>query len=322
MSADLLQFLATVDGTEKFVARAVEALAKNDITEVYELRGADADVIRKHVGQMTGGLHAFIDTACDKYKTYVKAQKAEKDNGIIATRISAVEEALGPKLAKPTVHINLDVEIQKLSLRDLPSICGPRSLAVDTLATEISKKQEKDGIKEPFIYMDLEKFLPSWCPNVSEEESAKDFRKGKVMDITLWSIAFDKYAMAAACTRQLTLANAIAHKDVCFEVAMTAHNDGLGRLLGAYYDEACRRAWAERSVCGDRTFCVGVEAGKLCESTLRKARAKYHEDKSRNFLGKGKGKAANYTRDVQAVVCHLYAHYLLVLPVMLFVSKW
>ena len=95
MSVDLLQFLVTVDGTKKFVARAVEALAKNDITEVYELRGADADVIRKHVGQMTGGLHAFIDTACDKYKTYGKAQKAEKDNGIIATRISAVEEALG-----------------------------------------------------------------------------------------------------------------------------------------------------------------------------------------------------------------------------------
>ena len=67
---------------------------------------------------------------------------------------------------------------------------------------------------------------------------------------------------------------------------------------------------------------MGDEAGKLCESTLRKARAKYHEDKLKNFHGKGKGRASNYTKDVQAVVCHLYALYLLVLPVMLFVSKW
>ncbi len=55
--------------------------------------------------------HGQVQELCE-------AQKAEKDNEIITTRISAVEEALGPKLAKATVHINLDAEIQKLSLKD------------------------------------------------------------------------------------------------------------------------------------------------------------------------------------------------------------
>ena len=59
----MLEFLATVQKSDKFVTRAVEALAKNDIVELEELEGANIEVIKDHVGNMSGGLHTFLETA-------------------------------------------------------------------------------------------------------------------------------------------------------------------------------------------------------------------------------------------------------------------
>ncbi len=64
---DLKAFLVGVDGTEKFVEKALQALDKNDITVLHELKKCDADVIRKNVASMTGGLHGFLDRAIEKY---------------------------------------------------------------------------------------------------------------------------------------------------------------------------------------------------------------------------------------------------------------
>ena len=54
----------------------------------------------------------------------------------------------------------------------------------------------------------------------------------------------DRYAMAAACTGQLTLGAAIAHKDICLQVAMQAGLEARGRHLGVLYDKLCRCAFA------------------------------------------------------------------------------
>ena len=49
--------------------------------------------------------------------------------------------------------------------------------------------------------------------------------------------------MAAACTGQLTLGAAIAHKDICLQVAMQAGLEARGRHLGVLYDKLCRYAF-------------------------------------------------------------------------------
>ena len=88
-----------------------------------------------------------------------------------------------------------------------------------------------------FLYIELEKFLPSWCvagPNECLLEDAGI----KKMDIGRWSKAFDRYATAAACTDQLTFAGAMAHKEQCLKVSMEAHLDKRGRLLGVYYRDS------------------------------------------------------------------------------------
>ena len=125
--------------------------------------------------------------------------------------------------------------------------------------------------------------------------------------------------MAAACTGQLTLGAAIAHKDICLQVAMQAGLEARGRHLGVLYDKLCRcafvihaiskrasfarmcifdrKAWAERSTCGDVTFSIEKVPFSLDEVALRTAKQAHDEAKvckPFDTKGKGKGKQGLY----------------------------
>jgi len=159
------------------------------------------------------------------------------------------------------------------------------------LAADYAKAKDKLKISSPFIYVELEKFLPSWCESGPNECLWEDAGIKK-MDLGKWSVAFDRYAMAAACTDQLALAGAMAHKEQCLKVSMEAHLDKRGRLLGVYYDEVCRRAWAEAAVCGDVEFDLAAELVKFrSEANLQQAKNLYDEAKSKATGGKGVGKS-------------------------------
>ena len=293
-------FLSSVQGTDKFVKKAFDALAMNDINELAEMKCAKVNTIKEHVGAMSGGLEGFLEQAIKKYQESLVISGEAKpvaDNeclggigGGIAARLGAVEAHLGTKPEKPPVHIALAPKVAALNLQGLPRTCWPCSAVVDQLAADYAKAKDKLKISSPFIYVELEKFLPSWCESGPNECLWEDAGIKK-MDVGKWSVAFDRYAMAAACTDQLALAGAMAHKEQCLKVSMEAHLDKRGRLLGVYYDEVCRRAWAEAAVCGDVEFDLAAELVKFrSEANLQQAKNLYDEAKSK-AVGKGAGKS-------------------------------
>ena len=86
-----------------------------------------------------------------------------------------------------------------------------------------------------------------------------------------WSVASDKYALAADVPQQLPLASALGHKNKCSQVAMQAHLKGRRHLLGFFYDEVCRMPWANSST--GSGFVVYFAAARLDEEYLRVAEA-------------------------------------------------
>ena len=67
------------------------------------------------------------------------------------------------------------------------------------------------------------------------------------MDLAAWLIAFDRYALAAAATNQMSFRASMNYKNVVVDVAMTAHAEKRRHLLGVIYDEVARFAC---------TFCL------------------------------------------------------------------
>ena len=281
-------FLSSVKGTDKFVQKAFDALAKNDINELAEMKCAKVAVIKEHIGAMSGGLEAFLDEAIQKYQaslvigggTKLVADNASQGviGGGMAERLGAVEAHLGTKPAEPEVHVDISKKVGTLALTGLPRTSWPMTEKVDKLATEVAKTAKKLKVEKPFVYVELEKHLPSWCTS-SVAENGNTGILTKKMDIARWSIAFDKYALAAACIGQMTLAQAMVHKEMCMKVAMAA---GAGetkrnRMLGVFYDEVCRRSWAEASVCGDIEFNFDAEVMAMSEVHLKSAKNMYDE---------------------------------------------
>ena len=219
-----------------------------------------------------------------------------------------VEALLGTKPEKPPVHIVLGPKVAALNLAGVPRKCWPCSSAVDHLAAECAKAKEKLKISSPFIFVELEKFLPSWC-EAGPNECLYDDAGMKKLDFGKWSIAFDRYAMAAACTDQVSFAGAMAHKEQCLKVAMEAHLDKRGRLLGVYYDEVCRKAWAEATACGDVEFDLAVELFKFrSDAHLQQAKNLYDEAKSNTGGGKGSGKGAQAVANKVCFKCGKKGH--------------
>ena len=54
-----------------------------------------------------------------------------------------------------------------MNLGSLPGFVHPKASMVDWLAGEFKRLQEK-GIKKPFVYCELHKWLPAWCVESSE----------------------------------------------------------------------------------------------------------------------------------------------------------
>ena len=78
----LQEFLHAVDAKPKWVDRALAAFKANDITEAYELEGADSKLCCKIYAQsgqtVLGGLEGFMERAVNKYRKVVKESKDEK----------------------------------------------------------------------------------------------------------------------------------------------------------------------------------------------------------------------------------------------------
>ena len=111
--------------------------------------------------------------------------------------------------------------------------------------------------------VDLRKFLPSWSDELAspgdseeEDESSKSLqdlanalgakpKEKRRLNLLQWGLAFDKYALAAAATKQLPYSSAMAHKEVCLQVALRAQLQHRRHFLAVLYDEVCRKEWTD-----------------------------------------------------------------------------
>ena len=70
--------------------------------------------------------------------------------------------------------------------------------------------------------------------------SSNIVQAGRRLDLASWLIAFDRYALAAAATNQMSFQACMNHKNVVVDVAMSALAEKRRNVLGVIYDEVAR----------------------------------------------------------------------------------
>ena len=269
------KFLAEVDSPAKpqeMLDKAVQALQICSICSPGDLVGLkDATGIVQET-KVNPGIEGLLNRAITKANAIVAPSppcpSAQVNPGAID-----LASMLGSKTKHPKVHIDLGSKVGRLNLKGLPQCFWPKSAAVDNLATEAAKlKKDKDLQDQPFIFVNLRQFLPSWAEQkatdkkkedafdveqeagdhmfdklaeVLEKRCASDVERpknGQRLDILRWALAFDKYAIAADAAGQMPFASAYAHKEICLNVALNAEFGDKKRraALGVIYDEVAR----------------------------------------------------------------------------------
>ena len=101
------------------------------------------------------------------------------------------------------------------------------------MATKL-EKWLKQGVPVHFVCAELRKWLPIHCSEhevvaLSEEDFPDvDRAKGKqfnrrFLDLSVWLMAWDGYAIGAALLKQMSFADAQHHKAVVIEVQLACH---------------------------------------------------------------------------------------------------
>eukprot|EP00973_Karenia_brevis_P027297 3763641-Karenia_brevis.AAC.1 len=210
-------------------------------------------------------------------------------------------EVLG--VAKKThneVAVDVSGKLESMGLgKWIPDEAWPPSQAVNQLAGKLKALTNK-GQDKPFVFVDLKKFLPAFCPDykvvcteddsantglgkltrlldgdAKEETQAKDKKKDLKLSLPFWMLAWDSYAIAAAILGQLTYSAAVKHKLVVAEIATEAVAEGRRPILGVIYDEIARKEWEEKSAQLGKKFDVNGACEAATEKLLRRARIQH-----------------------------------------------
>ena len=164
-------------------------------------------------------------------------------------------------------HVDIGAELKKISFDGLPSQCRPLQAPADFIATEALKLQKKHDVIKPFVFADIGKFMPSFVNSVI------NLAKGDRLPMWLWAVAFDKYAISAACAGQWAYTSSRAHFENCVKVAVRASLEQRGEVLGQFYDEVTRETWAEASKRNDEGFYLDEVSVQLDADLLAEAKA-------------------------------------------------
>jgi hypothetical protein len=232
-------------------------------------------------------------------------------------------KALAFGKAKELVHVDMATKMEEAGLAALfPVVCWPETRAVSSVwqgicvwlacmfllqVAEVATKVEKwrkQGVPVHFVCVELRKWLPTHC---AEHEvvalSEKDFPdvdrvKGKqfnrrFLDLAVWLMAWDRYAIGATLLKQMSFVDAQHHKAVvvevwlllpwrvasclsCFaQIASTAKSKGLGPLLGVIYDDLVRKQWEDLSMKLGSKWSVSDFVKVPQEDALRRAEVMY-----------------------------------------------
>ena len=179
----------------------------NELESVRDLAFADAGSLQ---GNPSAGKRSFLA----RVMAAAKALTAEEQRA--ADPASAGSAAGSGSVPEPMCHVDIQAKLQGGALKDLGQTFWPRSAAVDALESE-AKRLQRRGIRRPFVFADLKKFLPSWAESKSEKEEAeegppmsRDLRdlsralgvvnpfKAKSLTFTQWNAAFDRRARRGA----------------------------------------------------------------------------------------------------------------------------
>ena len=103
-------------------------------------------------------------------------------------------------------------------MKYLPASLFPTSEATDKLATKLRKATECDGIGRPFIFVEVETFLPSWALS-TQKAGEQPTSAGRKLEFTKWVAAQQCFGLAAAATGMWAYHAHAAHLDVCLRIA-------------------------------------------------------------------------------------------------------
>ena len=128
-----------------------------------------------------------------------------------------LEDFHGNKLKKKLVEFDMAQAMTEAGLAKLfHDDLWPASTAVRELATQLKTKR--------FAYSELKKFLPPSCdtfiqvvdPAVDPEAAAaKQPKGGRALDLSMWLMSWDRYALAAAMVKMIDFNDAMRYKLVC-----------------------------------------------------------------------------------------------------------
>ena len=282
-----------------------ECFVWNDVSSPDDMVGLKMDRLAR---VPEGGKSAFIQRAINK----ANDKKTGDLLPVVPERSTGMESLIRAlKKEDPKVHVDLLSKLPAITLEDTASQCLPKGELVDDIETCKTKRRSK-GIAHPFIFVELAKYLPVWAlkdpsQDVSDDDTpvskeilglakalgAPPKAKAK-LSLVQWIAAFDRYAIAAAATNQLTLPAALAHKDLVLKLGSQASSSGRRIEVGIIYDELVRSSWANRSYHGEK-LDLASEGGVLDKAMLAQAEAIYDSKAkhTRSFNDKGHNRQWN-----------------------------
>jgi len=80
-----------------------------------------------------------------------------------------------------------------------------------------------------------------------------------------WQAAFNKYAIVAVCTKQMTQAQVVNHRDNMCHLCEKCRAEGTSSLAPVLYDDMVRKEWHRRASRRDETLQFGEECKRTVE---------------------------------------------------------
>ena len=156
----------------------------NELACVRDLAFAAAETLR---GEMTFGKRSFLARIMADAKTLLEEERRASGSA------SAASAPRGAAASEPWSHVDLQGTLKDGPLKDLGQPFWPRSASVDALDNEVKKLQRR-GVRRPFVYTELKKFLPTWAEAKGAKEAAAD--EGAVGTVKARSLTFSQWLSA------------------------------------------------------------------------------------------------------------------------------
>ena len=94
----------------------------------------------------------------------------------------------------------------------------------------------------------------------------------KRLDLVMWQMAWDRFALAAAMLEMAPYSAAMQHKQVVLEIAVNAAADDRKPVLAVVYDELVRKEWENKAGLLGEAFNVAAKMAVEDEVILKRAK--------------------------------------------------